>query len=399
MIKGTTSNNVEVVVGQRTPVVNLDKTSMAPAVIESTREQFSLTTIGEKFKQEIIASGEIDKLTSLINLNNTTSIIEFGRKPAEEISRVADSVLANYDMTTLNQVSGLVNNLLNLMKKVDMKEIEEVSALVAKQAKKSFLDKFFESAEKKLTRIIGKYQSVSVDIEKICQELSVYENQIKTSNRDIDRLYHGAIEHYKQLVKYIAAGEQAIVEIEDYRDSLQERINNGDGSVQFELQNVNQALNLMDQRVADLKASEAVALQSIPTYKIQEYSNANLARKVNSAFIITIPAFKSALAQSVISKQQAIQAQGLQALDAATNELIMQNARNAVNQLQQSQKLANSTAVSADTIEKSWEVLMNGITQYKEMEDQYKQIRNEEKARIEAANNRYTEAISRGVAI
>ena len=89
-------------------------------------------------------------------------------------------------------------------------------------------------------------------------------------------------------------------------------------------------------------------------YSFSEYTNANLARKVNSAFIITIPAFKSALAQSVISKQQAVQAQGLAALDAATNELVMQNARNAVNQLQSSQRLANSTAVSADTVEKSF---------------------------------------------
>lgn len=386
-------------VTQRVGTVTLDKEVMAPAVIEQQRSDCNLMTIRDAYRNELANSGEIDKLTGEIVLSNTNTILEFGRKPAEEISRVADSVLANYDMTTLNQVSDLVNNLLSLMKKVDMQEIEEVSALVAKQAKKTFLDKLFESAEKKLTRIIGKYQSVSVDIEKIAQELSTYEEQIKSSNRDIARLYDGAIAHYKQLVKYIAAGEQAILEIEQYRDGLQARVESGDSSVQFELQNVNQALGLMDQRVADLRASEAVALQSIPTYKIQEYTNANLVRKVNSAFIITIPAFKSALAQSVISKQQAVQAQGLAALDAATNELVMQNARNAVNQLQSSQRLANSTAVSADTVEKSWEILMNGITQYKEMENQYKQIRNEEKARIEAANNRYVEAISKGGAI
>lgn len=395
MIKTNGSETVT----QRVGTVTLDKEVMAPAVIEQQRSDCNLITIRDAYRNELANSGEIDKLTGEIVLSNTNTILEFGRKPAEEISRVADSVLANYDMTTLNQVSDLVNNLLSLMKKVDMQEIEEVSALVAKQAKKTFLDKLFESAEKKLTRIIGKYQSVSVDIEKIAQELSTYEEQIKSSNRDIARLYDGAIAHYKQLVKYIAAGEQAILEIEQYRDGLQARVESGDSSVQFELQNVNQALGLMDQRVADLRASEAVALQSIPTYKIQEYTNANLVRKVNSAFIITIPAFKSALAQSVISKQQAVQAQGLAALDAATNELVMQNARNAVNQLQSSQRLANSTAVSADTVEKSWEILMNGITQYKEMENQYKQIRNEEKARIEAANNRYVEAISKGGAI
>ena len=154
-------------VTQRVGTVTLDKEVMAPAVIEQQRSDCNLMTIRDAYRNELANSGEIDKLTGEIVLSNTNTILEFGRKPAEEISRVADSVLANYDMTTLNQVSDLVNNLLSLMKKVDMQEIEEVSALVAKQAKKTFLDKLFESAEKKLTRIIGKYQSVSVDIEKI----------------------------------------------------------------------------------------------------------------------------------------------------------------------------------------------------------------------------------------
>lgn len=380
--------------------VVLDKEALSMPMINQQRESCQLPSVREKYIEVLKSTGEIDKLTSEIVLDNPTTILEFGRKPAEDISRVADSVLANYDGTTINQVSTLVDALLGVMKKIDISEIDSITELAMKQAKKSFFDKLFESAEKKLEKILGKYRNVQSDIEKICSELATYEAQIKASNGDIKRLYDASIIQYKQLVKYIVAGEQAIEEVRQYKEQLERQAASGtDGQTQFDLQGVTQSLNLLEQRVADLKSAEAVALQSIPTYKIQEYSNANLARKINSAFIITIPAFKSALAQAVISKQQAMQAQGLAALDAATNELILQNSRNVVNQLKTSQQLANTSSVKAETIEQSWDIIMNGIQQYKEMEEQYRIVRAEESKRITAANERYLENLRKGSAI
>lgn len=403
MISGTNNNVVDAVVENGVAVetkVNLDKDVFKPAVIEQTRNSCNLAEMREKYVAELVSSGAIDNLTSEINIADTTSIIEFGKKPAEEISKVADGVLANYDTSNIDSVSNLVNNLISLMKKIDMKEIDEVSALIAKQAKKSFLDKFRESATQKLEKILGKYRGVQSEMDGICAELTKYEMQIKQSNKDIQKMYEASIQQYKKLILYVAAGEQAIKEIEEYRDNKQKELEEtGNTDLQFEVQNVNQALTLMEQRTADLRAAEAVALQSIPTYKIQEYSNANLSRKINSAFIVTIPAFKNSLAQAVISKQQAIQAQGLSALDAVTNELVKQNAQNAVNQLAASQKLANSSAISADTIEQSWETIMNGIQQYKEMEAQYREVRKDEAKRIEAANAAYLDRLAKGEAI
>lgn len=368
--------------------------------VEETRQNFSLATAKEQYKQEIIASGEIDKLTAEVDLSNNMSIVEFGKKPAAEMARVADQVLSHYNMASIQETSKLVDALLEVMKKVDIRELEDAKTLIAKQAKKTIWDRFKQSAEEKLNMLVGKYKALGGDMEQICSQLVVYDQQIKDSNRDIAKMYEQAKINYRALTAYILAGEQAIEEIEQYRDMKQaELANTGNGEVQFELQNVNQALSLMEQRVADLRSAEAVALQSIPTFKIQEYTNANLSRKVNSAFIVTVPAFKSALVNSVIAKQQAIQMQGLSALDEATSMLIRRNAENAVTQLQNSQKLANSSAVKADDIEYAWNTIMTGIQQYKDMEDQYRSIRAEEARRIEDANARYMQSLAEGSAI
>lgn len=370
------------------------------AKVDEVKQSCALDDIRESYRQEIIASGKVDELTSLISLDDSTSILEFGKEPAAEMAKVADQVLAKYDPANVNGTSELVDALLAVMKKVDLSELEGAKDLLAKQVKKSLFDRFKKSAQEKLDALVGKYRALGGDMEKICQQLTVYEQQIKNSNADIAKMYDQAIENYKNLTAYIIAGEQACKEIEEYRDSKKAEFEkSGNPDDQFALQNVNQALTLMEQRVADLRSAEAIALQSIPIFKIQEYTNANLARKVNSAFIVTVPAFKTALVNSVISKQQAIQAQGLSALDEATSMLIRKNAENAVSQLQASQKLANSSAVKADDIEYAWNTIMTGIQQYKDMEESYRQIRKDEAKRIEDANETYLKSLSAGSSI
>lgn len=374
---------------ENTDVINLSK-------VEETRQQFDLTTSKQKYELEIKESGIIDQLTSQIDITNTTSIIEFGKEPAQKMAQLADQVLSKYDSATIDDTSKLVNSLLEVMNKIDIGEIKSLQELSA-TAKKSFFDRFKESAQEKLNRLVGKYRTIGSEMEQICTQLSVYEQQIKNSNSDIAKMYDAAKEEYKQLVATIMAAEQACKEIEEYRDAKQREFEEtGNPDIQFELQNVNQALTLMEQRTADLRGSEAVALQSIPTFKIQEMTNANLARKINSAFILTVPAFKSALVNSVIAKQQSIQAQGLAALDEATSVLVRKNAENAVNQLQMSQKLANTSAIKADDIEYAWNTIMNGIQQYKEIENNYREVRKDEAKRIEAANTSYMQSLHDG---
>lgn len=374
-------------------VINLSK-------VEETRQQFDLTTVKPSYEMEIRQSGIIDKLTEQVDLSNTTSIIEFGKEPAEKMAKLSDQVLSKYNSTIVDDTSKLVDSLLAVMKKIDIDEVKSLQELTDDRKKKGFFSKFKESAQDKLNRLVGKYKTIGSEMEEICRQLTVYEQQIKDSNKDIARMYEAAKDEYKELVATIMAAEQACKEIEDYRDAKQKELEQtGNQDLQFELQNVNQALTLMEQRTADLRGSEAIALQSIPTFKIQEVTNANLARKINSAFIITVPAFKTALVNSVIAKQQAIQAQGLSALDEATSMLIRKNAENAVGQLQMSQKLANTSAVKADDIEYAWNTIMNGIQQYKEMETQYKEIRNDEAKRIEAANTQYLQSLADGKSI
>ena len=116
----------------------------------------------------------------------------------------------------------------------------------------------------------------------------------------------------------------------------------GDQSIQFEITTLNQALMLLEQRTQDLRTAESVAMQSIPMIKTMEFSNMNLVRKINSAFIITLPVFKQALAQAIMLKRQKIQAESMAALDEKTNEMLIKNAQNTVEVSKKTARLARA---------------------------------------------------------
>ena len=394
------SDNSNIIDVAATPeeTTTVEDTKISLAKVEEVRDNSYMIELREKVRAEISANGRMDQLTSLIDLENNNTILEYGKEPAEYMAGIADSVLSQYNTANVDGTAKLVDSLMRIMNKIDIQEIKTLDELVEQRKKKSIFGRFKESAQQKLDKLVAKYKGIGDEMEVICSQLRTYEENIKNSNTNIDKMYDGAMEEYRVLQEYIVAGEDALRQIEEYKKNLEA---NSDGSQEsiFQIQNVGHQINLMEKRLLDLRTSETIALQAIPTYKIQEYTNANLARKINSAFVVTVPAFKTALVTAVITKQQALTAQGLAILDEATAQFIKQSAQNTVDQLHNSQQLMNKPMMSADDIEQVWGIIMNGITEYRTMEDQYRDIMKEESKRIDAANSAYIKKLKDGGAV
>ena len=188
-----------------------------------------------------------------------------------------------------------------------------------------------------------------------------------------------------ELVKYILAGEPACKVLEAYIAQRQQDMEStGDQSIQFELTALNQALLMMEQRTQDLRTAENVAMQSIPMIKTMEFSNYNLVRKINSAFIITLPVFKQALAQAILLKRQKIQAESMAALDKKTNEMLIKNAQNNMEISKQTAKLASGSSIQIETLETTWRTITSGIEETRRIEEDARKKRQEDQVRLEA---------------
>ena len=245
---------------------------------------------------------------------------------------------------------------------------------------------------KQLDKILAKYHTMGEEVDKIYIQLKQYENEIKQSNRKLNQMFDANVEYYHQLVKYILAGEQGCRELEAYiAQREQDMAASGDTSIQFEIQSLNQALMMLEQRTQDLRTAESVAMQSIPMIKTMEFSNMNLVRKINSAFIITLPVFKQGIAQAILLKRQRIQADALTALDERTNEMLIKNAQNTVEQSKRTAQLASGSSVKIETLENTWKTIVDGIDETKRIQDDARKKRIEDQARLDQIKKEFNQ--------
>lgn len=325
---------------------------------------------------ELVNSKEVDDIVSTIEVYNMDTIVSFGAKAAEEISKASDVVLNSMNMSQLNETSEMLKSLAKIMDQFDINEIKDNPGLFGK---------LFGNFRKQLDKILAKYHTMGEEVDKIYVQLKGYESEIKQSNKKLDTMFKTNVDYYHELVKYILAGEQACKEIEAYIAQRQQDMDNtGDQSIQFELTSLNQALMMLEQRTQDLRTAENVAMQSIPMIKTMEFSNYNLVRKINSAFIVTLPVFKQALAQAILLKRQKIQAESIAELDKKTNEMLLKNARNTVDVSKMTAKMASGSSIQIETLEKTWATITNGIEETRRIQEDARKKRQEDQVRLEA---------------
>ena len=337
--------------------------------------QYDIVEDRKQMNMRLVNSPEVDAIVSTIEVYNLGSIATFGSEVAEEISKASDVVLNSMNMSQLDKSSQMLHTLAKIMSKFDAEEIQDNPTLFGK---------LFGGLRKQLDKIVAKYQTMGDEIDKIYVQLKQYEAEIKQSNHKLDQMFDANVGYYHELVKYILAGEQACGEIERYISQRQADMETtGDASIQFDIASLQQALDLMEQRTQDLRMAESVAMQSIPMIRTIQFSNMNLVRKINSAFIITLPVFKQALAQAIMLKRQRIQAESMAALDAKTNEMLLRNARNTVEQSKVTARLASGGSIKIETLESTWRTIISGIDETKQIQENARRKRVEDQIRLD----------------
>ena len=346
-------------------------------------EQYDIVADRKQMNEVLVGSQEVDDLVSTIELDNLETIVSFGAKAAEEIAKASDVVLNSMNLSQLDGSTEMLKVLSNIMSKFDIEEMKE---------NPTFFGKLFGGLRKQLDKILAKYHTMGEEVDKIYVQLKQYESEIKQSNRNLNLMFEANVNYYHELVRYILAGEQGCQEIQAYLDQRRRDFEmTGDNAIQFEIQSLEQALMMLEQRTQDLRTAEMVAMQSIPMIKTMEFSNMNLVRKINSAFIITLPVFKQSLAQAIMLKRQRIQADAMSELDKKTNEMLLKNAQNTVEQAKMTARMTTGSSIKIETLEKTWQTIVKGIDETQQIQADARRKRVEDKARLEAIKKEFNQ--------
>jgi len=307
-------------------------------------------------------SHEIQELVRQINIEDLNTVQKLGEDATRELSEFADKILHTIQNSKIEDSGVVLSQLTEIMKKFDIKDFEE--------PKKGFLAKFLGKVQQSIEEFYSKYQTMGGEVDKIYIAIKQYENEINSANRTYTELFNRNQVCYEELGKRILAGEYMVSKLE--KEIIPEfesvALSSGSDMDRLRYENVVQGKNFLEQRVYDLKLAENIAIHTMMSIRENQKSNYYMLRKIDSAFVITLPIFKNCLIQAIMSKRQAVITKSMEALDNATNELILRNAHNTAEQSKKIATMALGSSVSVETLETAFNTIVAGIEETKRIE-------------------------------
>lgn len=352
-------------------------------IVEAKNFDFDSEETEEQVALKIKESPELKAIADKIDVENSESIMQYGAETAENLSTFADKVLKQMQVAKIEESGKLMGTLNDIMEEFDIKDFQ--------QEKQNIFQKFFFNAKQSVDKLFSKYNTMGSKVDKVYQQLKVYEAEVRESNEVLEGMFDSNMDYYEDLQKHIVAGKMAVEDINNNKLALLDaRANETKEQIDaINANNMRQSVEMLSQRVYDLELAKNVALQSLPQIKLIQRGNYDLMRKINSAFIVTLPIFKQGITQAIALKRQKIQAEAMAALDKKTNELLVKNAQNTAEQSKLTAELATGSTIQIETLQQSWEIIMQGIKDTREIQEQAIAKREEGSKILELLSDEY----------
>ena len=322
-------------------------------------------------KEQIRQLPQVIQLSNSIDITNPTEISKYGFEPSENLSKINDRILDDIKRVKTEEVGEMLVKLTNIMKSFDLQEIKDYNF----KEKKSFLDKIKEKFNSMKEDIYEKYNSLSKQIEGVGTLLNKYSSDIATSNKMLQAQFEATRTYMAELVYYIVAGEMALERVEQEKIKLATDVTISDNDrIALESQ-INLAQDLLSQRILDLSVSQNVAMQIIPMINMMVATNSNLNIKIDSAFITTLPIFKVSVINAITLRRQAIQNQAISQAEDFTKQLFEKTVQQTVDNTKNVKQSASSPVISIETLEKTYNTILTGIQEVRQIDEQNKEER------------------------
>lgn len=363
---------------QPNPLLQVEQEQKQKPVLVSEQELSQIAQNQLALKQ----NPEIHALAQKIDVKDQIAMLELGKETANGISTFSDKMLATMKSSKLEESSVLLNNLNRIMDKFDPQDFAE-------DKKGGFLTKLFSKGKEQLERFLSKYDSMNKEVDVIHREIQKYEVEMKRNTIDLENLYDQNLNYFQTLSKFIAAIEVKTDEVRASLPALEQKAQTGDQLAAMEYETMLRAVDLLEQRRYDLEMAQQVSFQSAPQIRLMQQGNNHLIAKINSAFVTTIPIFKQGLIHAVTLKRQKLISDSMSELDRRTNEMLVRNAENISKNSVNIARVAGSPSIKIETIETTWQTIMTGIQETKQIQAETARNREEGRKRIERLQLEY----------
>jgi uncharacterized protein YaaN involved in tellurite resistance len=285
-----------------------------PIPLSSNNTNLDLT----KFSPEEMA--RVEAIRQQINLEDSQAIITYGVGAQREISSFSDTILSEVRNKDTGYVGEIMTDMVMHIKKVDVNGLE---------VKDSFLSKLpiFSVFFNKVKRFIAGYEKLSVQIEKITDQLDNARMQLLRDITLLDNMFNKNQEYRQNLEKYIAAGQLKLQELQNtLLPELKAKAEQTKDSLDAQKYNdLSQLSNRFEKKIYDLSLSRIISIQTAPQIRLIQNGNQALVEKIQSSILNTIPLWKNQMVIAITLLRQRNSLELQKEVTRTTNDLLTKN--------------------------------------------------------------------------
>jgi len=265
---------------------------------------------------------KVETIRSQINLDDSQAIVTYGVGAQREISSFADTILGEIRNKDSGYVGGIMTDLLSHIKRVDVNGLEIKEGFLSRIP---ILSAFFN----KVKRFIAGYEKLSVQIEKITDQLDNARMQLLRDITLLDNMFVKNQDYRKNLETYIAAGQLKIREIQTTTlPALKAKADETKDPLDAQKFNdYSQILNRFEKKVYDLNLSRVISIQTAPQLRLIQNGNQVLVEKIQSSILNTIPLWKNQMVIAITLLRQRGSLELQKEVTKTTNELLTKNSQ------------------------------------------------------------------------
>lgn len=308
----------------------------------------------------------VDEFAAKIDLNNSGQILRYGAGAQKKMADFSETALDNVRTKDLGEIGDMLSGVV-----LELRGFEE-------EEEKGFLG-FFKKSSNKITAMKARYDKTSSNIDRICTVLESHQVRLLKDVAMLDKLYEMNKAYFKELSMYILAGKKklSLIQSEELPALREKAARSGLPEDAQAANDLSSLCNRFEKKLHDLELTRMISIQMAPQLRLVQNNDTQMAEKIQSTIVNTIPLWKSQMVLSlgIAHSQQALKAQ--REVTDMTNELLRKNAAALKMATIETAKESERGIVDMETLRTTNESLISTLDEVMRIQQEGRQKRGE----------------------
>ena len=340
-------------------ILDGDNTAVSNTAIVPAEETQKILDEVEQLSPE--EKKQIEDFSKKIDIHKSEIVMNYGATIQKQSASIATKTLQDVKTKDTGEVAGLLVQMVGAM-----------NGLSGGQDKKGIIANFMQKVKGKAITFRTQNESAEKTLQRIEKQLEGHKLVLQKDIAMLDDLYEENWQTFKALTLYIKAAEIAL---DDARNKQLPELyakaqQTGLPEDAMKADEFAKQCDQFDKQVHNLRLTRTNCLQSAPQIKMIQHSDMDMAMKLQSSIVNTMPLWRKQIAMAIVQQNNIKATEASNAVDDLTNRMLKEQAAQFHIAVVESAKASQRSIIDADTIDYVNNEITGAVLDYIAIEEQ-----------------------------